>query len=319
MSLSELVRDLNPQESVLLLGAGASVPSGGKTGQALAQHLCDALSGGDIESDDLSEACSLLEARYGRPALVQALAEDLKELRPDGSLVALMSLDWARIYTTNYDQLVERALAQIGREVQIIRTNLDFAKLDSGKLELLKIHGCVTRDRGYGHSDSMILTEQDYSTYDTYREALFAKLQFDLHTKNVVIVGQSLKDRHLRDLVDRIASLRRSREPRTTSGFSSTLPTRGGCASFLDRNLRFASGSIAQFVEALEVSTSRAPGVVHVKKGAVLPRLLLNRTVDIEAALGAPSNASRLFSGGSASYSESKMALRSKGPSKRTF
>lgn len=186
MTLAELARDMNPAQTILLLGAGASVPSGGKTALQLAQHLCERLSGGDIESDDLAEAASLLEDRYGRAALVEALAEDLKPLRPDGGLTALIGLGWARAYTTNYDELVEQACNQLGWPVQVIRTNHDFNRMDSGKFELLKIHGCITRDRGFGHSDSMILTERDYTGYGKYREALFAKLQFDLHTKNLL-------------------------------------------------------------------------------------------------------------------------------------
>lgn len=305
MTLQDLAKTIDPEKSVLLLGSGVSVPSGGKTGQGLAQYLCESLSDGDIDSEDLAEACSLLEDRYGRPELVDVLATHLNSLRPDGGLLSLVTLPWARAYTTNYDQLVEKACRSQGRNVRVIRTNADFSRLDSGEFELLKIHGCVTRDRALGNTDSMLLSEQDYDDYSNYREALFAKLQFDMHTKDVLIVGHSLKDRHLRELVDRIAAMakRQGTANRIRVLVYATDPAR--IRLLQERNLRAASGSLAELTEALQSRDAvTAPRDTKAQSKLALPREILHRTVEVSASLAHSPNAARMFSGGSASYSD---------------
>lgn len=299
-----MVRDIDPRQTVLLLGAGVSVPSGGMTGQALADFLCQKLSSGEIDSQDLSEACSLLEDRYGRPALVQALANHLDTLQPDGGMLSLMSLSWARVYTTNYDQLVERACAQLDKPLRVIRTNHDFKKLDSDDFELLKIHGCITHDRAFGHADSMILSEMDYEEFATYRESLFSRLTFDLHTKDVLIVGQSLRDPHLRKLVDEVAAIAKKQGTanRIHVLVYSSDPARMRLLE--ERNLRVASGSLGDVTDALQTSAPPSAPTVTSAGTLRLPNQLLNRTVDVRAARAVGPNAARLFSGGSATYSD---------------
>lgn len=311
MSLREMVRDIDPRQTVLLLGAGVSVPSGGMTGQALAEFLCQELSSGEIDSQDLSEACSLLEDRYGRPALVQTLADHLDTLQPDGGMLSLMSLSWARVYTTNYDQLVERSCAQLDKPLRVVRTNHDFQKLDSDDFELLKIHGCITRDRAFGHSDSMILSERDYEDYATYRESLFSRLTFDLHTKDVLVVGQSLRDPHLRKLVDEIAAIAKKQGTanRIHVLVYSSDPARMRLLE--ERNLHVASGSLGDVTDALQTSApTSAPTVTSGGTGTFrLPNQLLNRTVEVRAARAVGPNAARLFSGGSATYADAAAGL----------
>ena len=73
---------------------------------------------------------------------------------------------------------------------------------------LYKIHGCVTQDSDSGHKSRMLITESDYDDYDKYRQTLFNSLQSDMFTTDTVVIGQSLNDRHLKQLVKRVCSLR---------------------------------------------------------------------------------------------------------------
>jgi hypothetical protein len=303
MDLEEFAARINPEETVLLLGAGASVPSGGQTGAGLAKLLCDEMSGGEIESWDLSEATSLLEDRYGRPALVASLAETLRHLRPDGGLLSLISLPWARAYTTNFDQLVEKACSNRGISCNVVRTNLDFSKTDTDSFELLKIHGCITRDRALGHSDSMILTQRDYDDFAGYRESLFAKLAFDMHTKDVLILGQSLQDQHLKQLVDEVAT--RAKKQATTPRVKILVFKSDAARLRLleERNLQAATGSMAELVDRMQ-SSGIKPAAKYVALPGALPLALLNRTTSVHAAIKLQANVSRLFNGGSASYAD---------------
>lgn len=304
MDLAEFVRRTDVEQSVLLLGAGASVPCGGQTGVELARDLCDTLSSGQIESDELAEAASLLEERYGRQALVEALSVKLEPLRPDGPTISLVSLPWQRIYTTNFDQVIERACQEAERSFEVIRSNRDFTKLDSGRLEVLKIHGCITRDRALGHRDSMVLTESDYQEFDNQREALFAKLLFELHTKDVLIIGQSLKDRHLRDLIDEVAkrAKRQNTSNRIRTLIYSSDPARLRLIS--ERGLEAASGSIAAFIDAVMRSGKSSEASKPRSARGTLPNLLLPRTEKIANSINKPADAPRMFNGSSASWAD---------------
>jgi len=306
MDLDGFVAGIKPSETVLLLGAGASVPSGGMSGVDLARYLCDEIASGEVESDDLAEAASLLESRYGRPALVQPLADHLRSLRPDGGLLSLAGLPWPRAYTTNYDELVEQARREIGHPVEVVRTNLDFRKLDASSFELIKLHGCISRDRAYGHADSMLLTEHDYTEFSRYREALFAKLIFDLHTKDVLVLGHSLRDRHLRDLIDEVSA--RARVQGTSNRVKVLAYTEDPARIRLleERGLAAASGTLADLTDRLrnrdvvaEVSQTVVGG-----PGLRLPGILLSRCISVAAAQLKQPSASRMFNGSSASYAD---------------
>jgi hypothetical protein len=103
--------------SVLFLGAG------------IAHHACDAdgrsaPSGHELalemaaafdidvtapEEVSLPTIAQIVEIRKGRLELDAFLTERLAPLEPDDELTWLIGLPWAAIFTTNYDQVIERA------------------------------------------------------------------------------------------------------------------------------------------------------------------------------------------------------------------
>src|SRR6266487_1069402 len=102
-TLTELVRMLKPDRTVLFLGAGASVPSGAPIAFELGRQLSAKVAGESTLSDDFVETCSILDHRYGRAALVAAIRGLLSELQPTGGLLAIPEFEWSALYTTNFD------------------------------------------------------------------------------------------------------------------------------------------------------------------------------------------------------------------------
>jgi energy-coupling factor transporter ATP-binding protein EcfA2 len=278
------------------------MPSGGLTGTQLSLALCREVSQDKVVSSNLAEASSLLEHQYGRAVLVEKLKELLDPMQPDGGLVGFARLPWARIYTTNYDELVERAFIRNGRSLTVVRSNRDFARLDKNETELLKIHGCISRDRGFGHADSMVLSEEDYLEYDSYREALFGKLTFDLNTKDVIIIGHSLSDPHLKTLLEDVAKRARSQSG-TTRLFMLLYSADSSRIELLaQRNIHAAVGSLSEMLDAItpiDSETSPATGATP-----VLPRKIVHRTIDCSQSSLVGADATRLFNGSSASHAD---------------
>ncbi|HAG59032.1 MAG TPA: hypothetical protein DCL83_06795, partial [Arthrobacter bacterium] len=51
-------------------------------------------------------------------------------------------------------------------------------------------------------------TESDYDDFDKYRQTLFNALTADMFTADTIVIGQSLNDRHLKELVKKVVGLR---------------------------------------------------------------------------------------------------------------
>ena len=204
LDIKELIGRTVPNKTVLFLGSGAAITSGGPTGSGLARDLVAALAPGEKISDDLIEVASILENRVGRQRLVEEVRSRLKPLKPAGGMLSLPDFPWRGIYTTNFDCLIESAYRARSCQSVVVRSNFEYCKVDAGAgVPLFKIHGCITQDIVDGHRGRMTLTERDYEEYQSFREVLFRQLALDLVTRDMIIIGHSLKDPHVkRDVLE---------------------------------------------------------------------------------------------------------------------
>jgi hypothetical protein len=209
ISLSELAQHIVPTKTVLFLGAGVSIPSGAPSAVGLATELSRRLAGKPASSDDLMEVSGLLEMKFGREAVVREVRGILGDLKPTGGLLSLPAFNWGAIFTTNFDRLVERAYAIAKKPLPVVRSNYEYRNADEAQTTLYKLHGCVSLDSVDGNRIDMLLTERDYDAYDQYRQTLFRTLELKLSSKDVMVVGYSLRDQHLRAAIKNAADLKR--------------------------------------------------------------------------------------------------------------
>ncbi len=107
MTLAALCAQINPANTALLLGAGASVPSGAPSGANLAAKLWREVAKTEPQSEDLIETTSILERRFSRRPVIDRIVAALRGLKPTGGLLGLPRLGWREVFSTNFDQLVE--------------------------------------------------------------------------------------------------------------------------------------------------------------------------------------------------------------------
>jgi SIR2-like domain len=211
IDLTILSRHLEPARTVLLLGAGSSIPSGGLSGAQLAERIASEFA---IEYDAslyLSDIATIVEKRVGRPALITFVRKSIEPLYPTGSLLNLPLFPWKTVYTTNYDTLIERAYGRARRDLVVYRSNFDFSiRGHELATRLLKLHGSIEEDVVDGKNSRIILTNKDYEVTSEYRESLYDSLRLDVSHSNLLIIGHSLSDPDLKNVVDE--ALRRKRE-----------------------------------------------------------------------------------------------------------
>ncbi len=305
ISLDTLCAVVTPARTALVLGAGASVPSGAPTGAELAAFLWRELASSDAQSTDLTETATILERRYGRESVVRRVVANLRRLTPTGGLLGLPTFDWKRLFTTNFDCLMEDAYKKHNRQLIPIRSNFDFsAKEGLDGLRLFKIHGCITQDEALGHRASMLLTETDYENHKKYRQLLFSHLANALLEGDALFIGQSLRDRHLVELVREVL---KAKQDEGAPGQVYVLiydPDDLRAPLLEDRGARVAFGGIDEFVHRLAQRGAVARTEPDFVKTGILPGELVSTVLDAAQELKSASNVVRMFNGGPATYSD---------------
>jgi hypothetical protein len=278
------------------------------SGRQLAKRLVQDLS--ESASGNLDEVTSILCMKHGRAAVIAAVRRSLNPLLPTGGLLALPTFSWAAIYSTNYDRLVEVSYQRQNQPLTVIRSNYDWSRIEHATgTTLFKMHGCVSQDEVDGHKSRMILTEEDFEQAHQYREALFKRLELDLTTKDVVIIGHSLGDPDLRSLMTEAVRIQQSAGG---SGrlFALIYEADNDRAQLLEnRGFRIAFGGIDEFVHALANAIPAPPEQLSFDLSVRLGPALLASTISVPHALTLSSNATKLYNGSPAQYADIRTGL----------
>ncbi len=209
VELPTLTRTIEPERTVLLFGAGSSIPSGAPSVKQVQQHLAKVF---NVAADDytLAEQAGIIENRaHDRARLILEVRTQFRSIKPTGSLLNLPLCNWKSIYTTNYDELIEDCYKRREREVAVYTCNFDFhIRNNPDSLQLFKLHGTLQKDETFGDKSRLILTQADYDVTEKYREDLYSRLKGDLVGAHLVIIGHSLADPDIRNVVDRVLRLR---------------------------------------------------------------------------------------------------------------
>jgi hypothetical protein len=209
------------QQCILFLGAGvhAPPPPGSAfsyppelrppAGRALSQELaaeCDFVARFPGEDPgNLQRVALAYEIDSSRSRLVDAITSAVDTGRePSPMLRALARLDFPLVITTNYDQLFERALRDVGKAPRVAvytpeqEPTQDFRNATVRSPVIYKLHGDIA------HRDSLVVTDEDYiqfvlrmSDKEPY-DPIPLSLKFFLTGSTTLFVGYSLLDYNLR-------------------------------------------------------------------------------------------------------------------------
>lgn len=212
MDLSEAVLLARKGQAVLFLGAGFSIGATGINGQPvptggrLARTMLDDL--GISEDLDLGRAANFYEDKFGRHALRTLLLTTFTSKALTDDHRACMKEGWRRVYTTNYDDVVENALQQLGKRHVSHLASSPREVIETGALDIVHLHGSVRALESAREQDEIVLTSADYAADLLAASQWMPLLRNDLAVaKAILFVGYSLGDLDIARLLTRAEEL----------------------------------------------------------------------------------------------------------------
>ncbi len=306
IKLSELAKRIEPKNSVLFFGAGSSIPSGAPSVSKIINRfakICEL----DKTSFSLGEVSALYEDKYSRKEMIGTLRKLFKSTSPTGSLLNLPLYNWKNIYTTNYDTLIEQSYEIKKIDLSVISSNFDFKVQDIPEtVKLFKLHGSIDKDEVDGIHSKIIITDSDYDATSDYREYLYASLSNDLFNANLIIVGYSLADAHIKEIITRAVDINnKSSNPATITLLLYT-EDENRASLYEKRGIKVAFGGLDEFFIELDKNCNPT-SLVYSSTGNPLDNFPSLRPVsfdvdhDIENSI---KNVSAMFNGWPASYAD---------------
>ena len=305
--IADFVRAVDPEATILLFGAGSSVPSGAPTVADILEHFAKKL-GVPNDGFTLPEYADLVEYQTkDRRGMISALRELFKRTRPTGGILNLPLYAWKSIYTTNYDTIIEQAFTKKDVPLTVYRSNWDFSATSrSLATKLYKLHGCIEDDVSTGSQSRIIISGNDYTLAHDYRQHLYNTLKAELAESRLVIIGHSLTDPDIKEIVNDAIAL----NAQTQSGGRITLfmfrEDLARAALYEAKGLDVVFGGIDEFFAEMG---KKSPGPLfdfaqtddHLAQVPALVPVTIDVTHEIEAR---KSEVSRMFNGWPATYAD---------------
>lgn len=205
MSQYKAVIDLIRKEQVsLFLGAGFSLKAGAPSCKLLTERILN-----DIEEDErqwyANHPLDVLAKEYidyndgNRTKLIELLRPlfdfPIVDFSDHQSLAAIPH--FRRIFTTNYDCLLEKAY---GDSCIVVKRNEDVHNANAARATVFKIHG------DFDYPDDLLITKDDY--FDFYRsqrnELIWDVVKAEFASHPILFIGYSLEDDNIYTLIKRV-------------------------------------------------------------------------------------------------------------------
>jgi hypothetical protein len=198
------LKAIDDNNAAIFAGAGLSIPSGYVNWKELLKEIAEELGLEiDKEEDLIALAQYYVTEKGGRGAINQKLIDEFTKhatLNPNLELIAKLPIKY--FWTTNYDKLIEKALDEANKSVDVKISPENLAtSLPRRDAILYKMHGDISLPH------KAVLTKDDYENYNSERQLFTTALQGDLVSKTFLFIGFSFDDPNLEYILSRIRVL----------------------------------------------------------------------------------------------------------------
>lgn len=215
MELGDALIAARQGRALAFLGAGFSFDAKAANGlkvpttPELAQRLCEAL---EEEPLPFDVAAGLFRKRHASDpyALATFLQAQFTVDKVEEPQLGLSQMPWRRIYTTNYDNIVEVASNASGIERLSLSTAFPPNHFDGSKPWIVHLHGLPSELITGAPQAPLVIDKASYIRLEVMQTAWPTQLQADLARADAVfIIGFSFDDLHLARLFRESPALRR--------------------------------------------------------------------------------------------------------------
>ncbi len=198
-------------DCILFIGAGigANVLDKNGTNAPNAKELAAELNEYfklNYECNDLSKISQVLDIKNKRIELQTFIKNKFANMMPDDLFKWIPTINWKAIYTTNYDNFIEKAYdinAKPQKEYYVITHNSNLLEYDSRfQVPIYHLHGSLFADE----SPSIVITEKDYTKYQEKRRMMFEQLKMDAASSTILYIGYSNNDSNWKQLITDIST-----------------------------------------------------------------------------------------------------------------
>ncbi|MEY8378837.1 SIR2 family protein [Lachnospiraceae bacterium 56-18] len=215
MKLEEAIKYALDGEAILFLGAGFSYgginKKGGemKVGADLSHAICDDL--GVPRSDNLTISSSRYleddEYKKGLSAFIDFLKAELECISTTNEQDIITKLPWKRVYTTNYDNIVEMSSRKQGiLRSTITITNERYTPGRTLEQAIIHINGYINKLNEKTFFEEFKITDDNYNRDGLLQSSWRKLFEADLmREKTIIFIGYSLQ--YDQELVRCIANL----------------------------------------------------------------------------------------------------------------
>lgn len=197
----EYVRALNQDKAALFAGAGLSIPSGGLSWTSLLEDEANAIGIDVYKEHDLTSVAQYIYNETGSRQVINGLLKNHINTYGKENLnhKVISSLPIKKMWTTNYDDYIERSLQQNGKIVDIKKSVEDMtSEVEDADSIVYKMHGDI------GSLNNTVIMKDDYEIYDRKNELFINALQNDLMNKTFLFFGFSFDDPNLQSILSKV-------------------------------------------------------------------------------------------------------------------
>lgn len=221
--VERLREDVQAGVVIPFIGSGASYSSNLPSWRVLARGVAERL-GFDIDVFESQGSFPQLFDFYIATSEPQELEKFAAELNkafaratatfvPSALHGELVAMDSPVVYTTNYDDLIERSFKELGRAAVPVITYSDLAsRVPADVVQIIKYHG------DFAVPNTLVLTEHQYFQRMTLDTAIDVRLRSDALSRSLLFVGYSLSDMNVRYLLYRLSEERLANSSGRTPG-----------------------------------------------------------------------------------------------------
>lgn len=181
----------------------------------LRDKLSERFLDGEEKALDLSSVFDIAVDEHELSAVQDYIKTLYWGYEPSENQLKIANYNWASIYSTNYNLIVERIYSNSTKRKQRIvpiykvSDRYDSLVKPPEDLAYVKLHGCITK---ITHNDSPLLVSPDqYINHKKERSVLFERLKDIGNNKTILLIGKSLEDNDLKYILKEIEGMPESR------------------------------------------------------------------------------------------------------------